>query len=134
MEGLASTTAGLLRKGTKTRTAQQFSADIDFIGGSFGADAGADFTTFGAEFLSKDLAHGLELLADAVLHPTFPQGEVDKLLAQSVDGVKAAKDSARDVMFDYYDGYLYRARLRKAVGGGRNFAEEDSPRRDCEVL
>ena len=37
-EGLASVTAGLLRKGTKTRTAQQFSADFDYIGGSFGAD------------------------------------------------------------------------------------------------
>ena len=30
-EGLASVTAGLLRKGTKSRTAQQFAADIDFI-------------------------------------------------------------------------------------------------------
>ena len=32
-EGLASITAGLLRKGTKIRTAQQFADDIDFIGG-----------------------------------------------------------------------------------------------------
>lgn len=107
MEGLASTTAGLLRKGTKTRTAQQFSEEIDFIGGNFGADAGADYTTFGAEFLSKDTAKGLSLVADAVLRPTFPEEEVVKLLAQSVDGVKSAKDSARDVIFDYYDGYLY---------------------------
>jgi predicted Zn-dependent peptidase len=110
LEGLASTTAGLLRKGTKTRTAQQFAEDIDFIGGSFDADAGADYSSFGAEFLSKDTAKGLELIADAVLHPTFPQAEVDKLLAQSVDGVKAAKDSARDVMFAYYQGYLYNGR------------------------
>jgi len=93
-EGLASTTAGLLRKGTKTRTAQQFAGDIDFIGGSFEADAGADYSSFAAEFLSKDTTTGLELVADALLHPTFPQAEVDKLLAQSVDGVKAAKDSA----------------------------------------
>jgi len=107
MEGLASTTAGLLRKGTKTRTAQQFSEEIDFIGGNFGADAGSDYTSFGAEFLSKDTAKGLDLVADAVMHPTFSQGEVDKLLAQSVDGVKAAKDSARDVIFEYYEGYLY---------------------------
>ena len=30
--GLASATAGLLRKGTKTRAAQQFAADFDYIG------------------------------------------------------------------------------------------------------
>src|SRR5690349_17659466 len=35
--GLASMTAGLLRKGTKNRTAQQFAADLDFIGASFDA-------------------------------------------------------------------------------------------------
>ena len=106
-EGLASTTAGLLRKGTKTRTAQQFAADIDFIGGSFDAEAGADTTSVNAEFLAKDTAKGLQLVSDALLHPTFPQVEVDKHLTQSVDGVKAAKDSAREVIFDYYEGYLY---------------------------
>ena len=108
-EGLASVTAGLLRKGTKTRTAQQFSADFDYIGGSFGADAGADFTTVSAEFLTKDLARGLELFSDAVLHPTFPQDETDKILAQSLDGVKSAKDEPQAVLGLYFEGYLYGA-------------------------
>ena len=108
-EGLASVTAGLLRKGTKTRTAQQFSADFDYIGGSFGADAGADFTTVSAEFLTKDLARGLELFSDAVLHPTFPQDETEKILAQSLDGVKSAKDEPQAVLGLYFEGYLYGA-------------------------
>lgn len=106
-EGLASVTAGLLRKGTKTRTAQQFSADFDYIGGSFGADAGADFTNITAEFLTKDLIKGLELFSDAVLHPTFPQTETDKILAQSLDGVKSAKDEPQAVLGLYYAGYLF---------------------------
>ena len=118
MEGLASTTAGLLRKGTKTRMAQQFAGDIDFIGGTFEADASADYSSFAAEFLSKDTAKGLELVSDALLHPTFPQAEVDKLLAQSVDGVKAAKDSARDVIFEYYEGYLYNGKGYGRPTGG----------------
>jgi zinc protease len=106
-EGLASVTAGLLRKGTKSRTAQQFSADFDYIGGSFSADAGADFTTISAEFLTKDMARGLELFSDAVLYPTFPQTETDKILAQSLDGVKSAKDEPQAVLGLYYGGYLY---------------------------
>jgi zinc protease len=106
-EGLASVTAGLLRKGTKTRTAQQFSADLDYIGGSFGADAGSDFTNISAEFLTKDLVKGLELFSDALLHPTFPQTETDKILAQSLDGVKSAKDEPQAVLGLYYNGYLY---------------------------
>lgn len=106
-EGLASVTAGLLRKGTKTRTAQQFAADFDFIGGSFSADVGADFTNISVEFLTKDMARGLELFSDALLHPTFPQIETDKILAQNLDGVKSAKDEPQAVLRLYYDGYLY---------------------------
>jgi zinc protease len=106
-EGLATVTAGLLRKGTKKRTSQQFAANLDFIGGTFEAEAGADFTVINAEFMSKDLARGLDLFSDALLHPTFPAEETEKFLAQSLDGVKAAKDDPREVMMPYFSGYLY---------------------------
>ena len=121
-DGLASATAGLLRKGTKARTAQQFAADLDFIGGTFDAEASADFTSISAEFLTKDLARGLGLFMDALLHPAFPQTEVDKLLAQSIDGVKGAKDDAQNVILLYYYGYLYGARPYGRPDGG----DEDS--------
>ena len=106
-EGLASITAQLLRKGTQRRTAQQFAGDSDFTGGSVEADASADFSSVSGEFLNKDLARGLDLFSDALLHPVFPQPEVDKLLAQSLDGVHAAKDEARSVLGTYYDAYLF---------------------------
>jgi len=109
-EGLAAITAGLLRKGTESRTTQQFSADLDFIGGSFAADATADFTAISAECLSKDVAKGLDLFADALLHPTFPKDEVDKLLAQTLDAVKGAKDDPQQVLAPYYYAYLYSGR------------------------
>jgi predicted Zn-dependent peptidase len=106
-EGLASVTAGLLRKGTKNRTAQQFAADLDYIGGAFESEAGADFSSVSTEFLTKDLARGLELFSDALLHPTFPQAEAEKLLAQSVDAVRGSKDDPQQVLGLYYYGYLY---------------------------
>src|SRR5260370_42017007 len=43
-EGAAFMTAGLLRKGTKTRSAEQFASDLDFIGGTFNSFATADAT------------------------------------------------------------------------------------------
>jgi predicted Zn-dependent peptidase len=106
-EGLAAITAGALRKGTKTRTAQQFSADLDFIGGAFDSGAGAEFSSISAEFLTKDVARGLDLFSDALLHATFPQAEVDKLLGQALDSVKGAKDDPQAVIGAYYYGYLF---------------------------
>jgi zinc protease len=106
-EGVASMTAALLRKGTATRSADDFSAQLDFIGGSFAAGATADATSISAEFMKKDLAKGLELVADAMLHPAFPADEVKKLAAQRVDGIKAAKDRAAGVIGQYFNAYLY---------------------------
>ena len=117
-EGVASITAGLLRKGTKSRTAQQFAADLDYIGGAFEAETGADFSSISAEFLTKDLDRGLGLLADALLHPTFPQSEVDKLLAQTLDGVRGAKDDPQQVILPYYESYLFSGHPYGHAAGG----------------
>ncbi|HKG20829.1 MAG TPA: pitrilysin family protein, partial [Blastocatellia bacterium] len=106
-EGLASLTAGLLRKGTKTRSADQLSAELDFIGGQLGASASYDYTVGTAEFIKKDTGKGLDLLSDIVLNPTFPQDEVTKMLKQRIDGIAAAKDSADAVLGTYFASYLY---------------------------
>ncbi len=117
-EGLASVTAGLLHKGTAKRSAQQFAADLDFIGAEFSADASADYTTISSEFLAKDVDKGVDLFSDAVLHPLFAQGEVEKLLAQEIDGIKAAKDEAQSVALNYYYGYLFNKHAYgRPVGG-----------------
>jgi predicted Zn-dependent peptidase len=106
-EGVASITAALLRRGTKTRTADQFAEELDFIGATLGAGAGLDSTTVAAEFMKKDAAKGLELVADALLRPAFAAEEVAKQVKQRVDGVKAAKDRAAGVIGTYYNAYLY---------------------------
>ena len=117
-EGLGSITAALLRKSTKTRSAQQFAADLDYIGGTFDAEAGLDFSSISEEFLTKDLDRGLGLFSDAMLHPTFPQDEVDKLIAQSIDGVKGAKDDPQQVVGAYYYGYLFGTHPYARPAGG----------------
>ncbi|HOY59466.1 MAG TPA: pitrilysin family protein [Verrucomicrobiota bacterium] len=106
-EGLAALAAGLLRKGTAGRSGEQFSAELDFMGGEFDAGAGHDQAFVTAEFMKKDLARGLDLLADALMRPTFPGPEVEKLRAQTLDGIKSAKDSAREVIGEYFNAYLY---------------------------
>ncbi|HLW99362.1 MAG TPA: pitrilysin family protein [Candidatus Acidoferrales bacterium] len=105
-EGTASLAAALLRKGTKTRSAEQFSNDLDFIGGSFNTGASTDFTFISAEFMKKDLAKGLDLLSDPILNPTFPTDEFTKLVAQRKDGIRAAKDQAQGVLGTYFNAYL----------------------------
>ena len=106
-EGLASVTAELLRKGTKTRTADQLSSELDFIGGQLTATAAPDSSRLAAEFVTKHLVKGLDLLVDVILNPTFPQDQMTKVLKQRVDGIKASKERAQGVIAQYFNRSLY---------------------------
>jgi predicted Zn-dependent peptidase len=106
-EGLASLTANLLRKGTRTRTADQISTALDAVGGHYAAAAGLDESVCTAEFMAKDIGNGLDLVADMVTQPTFPEAEVLKLRAQRLDGIRTAKDSAQGVIRTYFSAFLY---------------------------
>ncbi|MGA9770296.1 MAG: pitrilysin family protein [Blastocatellia bacterium] len=106
-EGLASLAAGLLRKGTKSRSADQIASDLDFIGGVLQTNANPDYTSGAAEFVKKDIRRGVDILADVMMNPTFPQDEVAKMLTQRIDEIKAAKDQAQAVIGNYFNAYLY---------------------------
>jgi zinc protease len=106
-EGVASLTATLLRKGTATRNSEQVSSDLDFIGMQYNTQVDQDATHVSADFLKKDLDTSLALLGDLLLHPTFPEDEVKKKVAQEVDGIRSAKDDPNNVMQSYFMKFLY---------------------------
>jgi predicted Zn-dependent peptidase len=117
-EGLASLTAELLRKGTATRPADRIADGLDFIGAEFDVEASQDFTTVSAEFLTKDLGQGLDLLAEMLIEPSFPQAEFDKLVQQRISGIRSAKDQASGVIARYFNAFLYGSHpYARPVGG-----------------
>ncbi len=111
--GLANLVAGLLDEGTTTRNATQLAEQIEFVGGALEAKATHDFTTASARVLAKDIELGFELLADIVVHPSFPEPELQRvkklilgeIIAQRDDpGIVAGKAFGRLV----FDGHPYR--------------------------
>jgi predicted Zn-dependent peptidase len=106
-DGLSSVTADLLRKGTHTRTAEQLSSELDFIGGTLDFGAGHDVVIGSAEVMKKDLKAGLELLGDVLQNPVFPQAEVRKLLGRRIDAIRQQKDQAQFVISNYFDAFLF---------------------------
>jgi len=106
-EGVATLTAQLLRRGTEGRTADQISDQLDTMGMQFGSSAGLDSTTVYADFLKKDAASALPLVADIELHPTFPDAEVTKELARAQDEARGVKDSPQAALQAYFRKFLY---------------------------
>lgn len=106
-EGLALLTASLLRKGTAGRDAETFANDLDFIGMQLRTSATLDSTSIALDFLKKDQPTALALLADLVLHPSFPQAEFAKSLGQMQDQVRSDKDKPQTVVPLYFRSFLY---------------------------
>jgi zinc protease len=77
-EGVANLTAKLLTYGTQRRTAVQISETLDFIGANLSTDCGNDLASVSMTVLKKDLATGLELLAEVLTSANFPADEVER--------------------------------------------------------
>jgi zinc protease len=73
----------------------------------YGAEVNQDATRLSANFLKKDTDAALGLLADLLMHPSFPDGEVKKLIAQDQDAIRSAKDDPDNVIQLYFMKFLY---------------------------
>ncbi len=85
--GLASLTASMLTKGTKTRSANQIAEEVEFLGGSIYSGAGWNNSAVTVSVTSDKIGQAMEILADVVLNPTFTQSELDLLRSQAIDGL-----------------------------------------------
>ncbi|MCK4223973.1 MAG: insulinase family protein [candidate division Zixibacteria bacterium] len=105
--GLANLTAGLLRKGTKTRSATQIAEEIDFVGGDLGAGSGLDATYATCQVLTKHFNVGLDLLSDIILNPTFKEDEIERLAKQTLAGIKQQKDDPGSVAEEKFREFVF---------------------------
>jgi zinc protease len=90
LAGLTDLTAGLLDKGTTTRTAPQIAEAADALGGSLGTGAGFDASQASISVTTPKLGAALDLLADVVRHPTFAQEEIDRERKRMLDDLRLA--------------------------------------------
>jgi len=75
--GAGALTSEMLNEGTKSLNAIQISDEVQRLGAQFGTNSGFDNSTINLNVLKKNLDPALDLMADVVLNPTFPQKELD---------------------------------------------------------
>ena len=88
IQGLAKMTAEMLDEGTADRTALEISAEAARLGARLSASAGLDTATVSLSALSEMLEPSLDLYADVVLRPTFPEAELDRLKRTQSAGIR----------------------------------------------
>ncbi len=91
--GMTGFVGEMMTAGTTNRTKDQLDREIDFIGASLSASANSMF----ASSLKKHQDKVLELMADVLYNPVFPQAELDKLKKQSLTGLAQSKDNPDEI-------------------------------------
>jgi zinc protease len=110
LPGLANVTATMLREGTETRSSKQIAEQMEVLGATIAAQApwASETTTFTASGLSDNAAQWIPLASDVLLHPSFPEGELNKLKQRMKVQLQQQRGTA---------GFLMQERFNRAVYG-----------------
>ncbi len=106
--GLVSLLANLLEKGAGTRTSAEFAEAVASVGGELSVSVGLESLSVSAEFMSKDAALMVALVADALQRPALDKSEFLKLRDRNISLIKSAKGSDPSrLMSTYANAFLF---------------------------
>ena len=88
LPGLMDMMTGLLTEGTESKTSREIADEVARLGAALHAGANSDYTTVAASSLSTFSDNILELMADVVLRPSFPENEVELAKQNTKESLK----------------------------------------------
>lgn len=97
LPGLADTTATLLTKGTKTRSAEQIAREVEALGATLDSGAGWDSSFVAVSVMSSKLPKAMGYMADVVRNPTFSDEELERQRQQELDAIRVALKQPRSL-------------------------------------
>jgi predicted Zn-dependent peptidase len=87
----------LLLEGTRSRSADSIArlvSDLGVVGGSVSINTSSHETTLGVDVLPEGAPAMIELLADLVRHPSFPQSALDRAKSNTIRGIQLQRSQA----------------------------------------
>ena len=88
LSGLTRFTTGLLKRGTKSRTAPKIAEDIEALGAKIEEEATWDATTLSLTTLATNAEPALALLAELAREPAFAKEEIERARLETLDEIR----------------------------------------------
>ncbi len=95
--GVATFTARMLSRGQAGRSFAAFNESTDGLGASLSVDAGRLFVDLGIRCLREDFAVLLDLAADVLRRPDFPEDEIERVRQELLAGIRESEQSTSAV-------------------------------------
>jgi zinc protease len=89
--GTANLALNMMDEGTKTRAALQISEELAMLGAQLGTGSNLDMSSVWLSALKNNLDASLEIYADVILNPSFPEEDFKRLQKQQLAGIKEEK-------------------------------------------
>jgi zinc protease len=105
--GTASMTTALLDGGTKTRTALQISDQLEMLGAELRANSNLDLSTVSLSALKAKLDPSLDLFADVILNPSFPEVDFKRQQKQQLAAIQREENTPVQMALRVLPGLLY---------------------------
>jgi zinc protease len=105
--GTASMTAALLNGGTKTRTALQISDEQALLGAQLNASSNLDLSIVQLSALKSKLDPSLDLFADIILNPVFPESDFKRQQKQQIAAIQREQVTPVQMGLRVFPGLLY---------------------------
>ena len=104
---LASLAMDMLDEGTKTMNTLQISEKMQLLGASISAGSDLDASYVNFTTLQQTFDPTLDLFADIVLNPAFPQKEFDRLKKDHLDNIEREKSEPFGMALRVLPNVLY---------------------------
>jgi len=105
--GTAQLAMEMLDEGTARRTALQISDELASLGASFSAAADLDSCSVGLSTLTSTLDQALDIYADAILNPSFPESDFQRLQKEMIARVQREKTEPFNMALRVFPRILY---------------------------
>ena len=105
--GTAQITAAMLAEGTASQTSVQIADEMEFMGSSLASSASREHAIVGAQTLTTHWTRALEIAADVVRTPTFPDRELDRIRNERLADLRRIGDHAAGVAERAARGLVY---------------------------
>ena len=105
--GLAHLFEHMVFKGTARRSARAIAEEMEDVGGQLNAWTSRDTTMFHARLLARDLALGVDLIADLVTGARFDADDIVREKEVVLQELGEARDTPDDIVFDYLQEAAY---------------------------
>jgi zinc protease len=89
--GTCSFAQRMLEEGTPTRDSLKIGEELESLSANFNAAANVDYSSVNLNALKANLDKSLEIYADLILHPAFPQKEFDRLQKERLAAIAREK-------------------------------------------